>query len=226
MNPEFWQSRWQTGRIGFNQDKPNSFLVEYFPALKLSVGSHVFVPFCGKSVDMIWLAEQGFHVIGVELVEEAVLAFFKENDLDFTMTPHLNYSSVRFYRSKINKQTITIITGDMFALTDKDLGEIDGVYDRAALIALPKDMRETYSAQVQALTQNAPQLIITLNYDQNAWEGPPFSVKPKQVLDYYQNNYVITKIFDTPSTLNAAPTLAVSEQVWLLVPKLKSDGKR
>ncbi|WP_201533632.1 thiopurine S-methyltransferase [Psychrobacter ciconiae] len=225
MTPEFWQLRWQTGRIGFNQDAPNPLLIKYFDALKLSVGSHVFVPFCGKSVDMIWLANQGFHVVGVELVEEAALAFFRENKLDFTVTPQLTHPSIRFYRSKINKQSITIITGDMFALTDKDLGEIDGVYDRAALIALPKEMREAYSAQVQALTQNAPQLIVTLNYDEEAWEGPPFSVTPKQILDYYQNSYVIKKIFNAPSILNAAPELAVSEQVWLLCPKPKADLK-
>lgn len=219
MNPEFWQSRWQTGRIGFNQEAPNPLLIKYFETLRLSVGSRVFVPFCGKSVDMIWLAEQGFHVVGAELVEEAVLAFFQENKLDFTVTPHLYHSSIRFYRSKINKQSITIITGDMFALTDKNLGEIDGVYDRAALIALPKDMREAYSSQIQALTQNAPQLILTLNYDQSAFEGPPFSVTPKQILDYYQHRYVIKKIFNAASTLNAAPELAVTEQAWLLCPK-------
>ncbi len=221
MNPEFWQSRWQSGRIGFNQDAANPLLTAYFSALKLSVGSRVFVPFCGKSVDMIWLANQGYHVVGAELVEEAALAFFKENDLDFTVMPHLNHAGIRFYHSKLNKQTITIITGDMFALTAKDLGEIDGVYDRAALIAMPKEMRATYSAQVQALCQTAPQLIITINYDQSTWQGPPFSVTPNQVLDYYQDRYVITQLLNTTSVLNAAPTLSVTEQVWLLIPKSK-----
>lgn len=219
MNPEFWQSRWQSGRTGFNQEAANPLLTRYFSKLQLKVGGRVFVPFCGKSVDMIWLAEQGYHVVGSELVEDAVLAFFQDHHLDFTVTPHLSHPGIRFYQGKINHQTITLITGDMFALSAKDLGVIDGVYDRAALIAMPETMRPVYSEQVQNLSQFAPQLILTLNYDQSAWQGPPFSVTPKQLLGYYQNNYIITKVFDTPSTLNADPHLAVTEQVWLLSPK-------
>jgi len=72
MNPEFWQARWQDKRTGFNQPEVNPLLTKYLTALNLPSGSRVFVPLCGKSIDMIWLASQGYDVVGVELVESAV----------------------------------------------------------------------------------------------------------------------------------------------------------
>ncbi len=78
MNAEFWHSRWQEKRIGFNQSAVNPLLINYFKQLNLPAGSLVFVPLCGKSIDMAWLAAQGYDVVGVELVETAVQAFFTE----------------------------------------------------------------------------------------------------------------------------------------------------
>ena len=81
MNPKFWQTRWQEGRIGFNQSEVNPFLIKHFSALKLPVGNRVLVPLCGKSIDMLWLSAQGYDVVGVELVETAVQAFFAEQNM-------------------------------------------------------------------------------------------------------------------------------------------------
>ena len=79
MDPAFWHSRWQEGRIGFHQDRPTPLLVEHWTSLGLAQGSRVFVPLCGKSLDMAWLASQGHRVLGVELSAMAVRAFYEEH---------------------------------------------------------------------------------------------------------------------------------------------------
>lgn len=213
MIPEFWRERWQEGRIGFNQSDINPLLIQYFSHLKLPVGSRVFVPLSGKSIDMVWLAAQGYEVVGIELVESAVHAFFAEQHITPTITDH---DDMRCYQGVLEGETITLWVGDIFVLTADDIGHIDAVYDRAALIAMPPDMRPKYSEQVRTLSGGAPQLLLTLNYDQNEWAGPPFAVSSEHVAQYYGSHYQLTKLSDAPATLNAAPTMAVTEQVWVL----------
>lgn len=227
MNPEFWQARWQDKRIGFNQPTVNPLLIKYFLSLDLPAGSRVFTPLCGKSIDMVWLVEQGYDVVGVELVESAVQEFFVEQNITPTIIEHADNPNIRCYQgqllgkgsSQTLSQNIALWVADIFALTATDIGHIDAVYDRAALIALPTDMRPKYSEQVRQLSGNTPQLLLTLNYDQNEWAGPPFSISNEQVQQYYSDHYQITELEGEPSTLNANPEMSVTEHVWLLEQK-------
>lgn len=220
MNPEFWQERWQNKRIGFNQPKVNPLLIKYFSALDLPAGSQVFVPLCGKSIDIVWLANQGYNVIGVELVESAVKEFFSEQNISPTVIVHADNPVIKCYQGQLTEQNssqkIALWVGDIFALNTTDISHIDAVYDRAALIAMPPDMRAKYSEQVTTLSNHAPQLLLTLNYDQNQWAGPPFSITNEQIQQYYSSHYQITELEGEPSTLNANPDMAVTEHVWLL----------
>lgn len=225
MNPEFWQARWQDKRIGFNQPEVNPLLIKYFSVLDLPAGSKIFVPLCGKSIDMVWLTAQGYDVVGIELVESAVQEFFTEQNIAPIITRNAatqnaaesaNDSNIKCYQGQLANQTIKLWVADIFALTAADIGHIDAVYDRAALIAMPADMRSRYSDQVRQLSDNAPQLLLTLNYDQNAWAGPPFSISSAQIQQYYGGDYQIDELEGEPSTLNANPEMAVTEHVWLL----------
>ena len=77
MKPEFWLGRWQTGRTGFHQSEAEPLLLENFP--KAGAHGKVFVPLCGKSLDMVWLARQGYEVVGVELSPLACEGFFGQS---------------------------------------------------------------------------------------------------------------------------------------------------
>ena len=125
-------------------------------------------------------------------------------------------STLKRYQGQLAGQTITLWVADIFALSPTAIGDIAAVYDRAALIALPADMRPDYSKQIIKLSNNAPQLLITLNYDQSKKDGPPFSISPEQLQQYYDANYEIIELESQSSTLNAASELAVTEYVWLL----------
>ena len=165
---------------------------------------------------MIWLANQGFDMVGVELVESAVQEFFTENNISYTIKAHDKSSNIKCYQGQLSGQTIALWVADIFMLRTNDVGRVDAVYDRAALIAMPAELRPQYSQQVIDLSQNAPQLLLTLNYDQNERAGPPFSISHEQIQQYYSAHYQIQELEGKPSTLNAAPEMAVTEHVWLL----------
>lgn len=230
MNPEFWQKRWQEGRIGFNQSMVNPLLIEYFNRLNLTAGSRIFVPLCGKSIDMVWLATQGYDVVGVELVETAIQEFFAEQNIEPTVYQQADNPTMKYYQGQLSGQTITLWVADIFALAAKDIGSIDAVYDKAALIALPDDMRVRYSEEVRKLSSDTskvndanneitPQLLLTLNYDQRKRNGPPFSINGEQLEQYYSAHYQISELASVPSSIGSAPDITVAEQVWLLSSK-------
>lgn len=216
MTPEFWQNRWQEKRIGFNQSAVNPLLIKYWSELDLPAGSRVFVPLCGKSIDMVWLAAQGYDVVGVELVESAVKEFFSENRILHTIINHPRNPNIKYYHWQHENQKIEILVADIFSLSIEDIDYIDAVYDKAALIALPADMRSDYSEQLRKISGNAPQLLITLNYDQSKKDGPPFSINHEQVQKYYGSHYQIAELASEPASIGSIPELTVSEQVWLL----------
>jgi thiopurine S-methyltransferase len=177
MQPDFWLERWRDGRIGFHRAEPNQRLIEN--AAVLSNAIRVVVPLFGKSHDLEWLIVHGFEVTGVELSELAVQAFFAERAL----VPNVRTQAKFVVYEHGN---LAIWVGDFFATSSKDLGLFDAVYDRAALIALPPELRPQYAAHLQTLL--APQaklLLVTLHTDASG--GPPFSVPPEEVMDLYRS---------------------------------------
>ena len=179
MHAEFWLQRWRDGRTGFHRDKAMPLLAKHWPSLALPEHSRVFVPLAGKSQDMIWLASQGHRVLGVELSPLAVEQFFNENHLQ--PTKHESAMGRHFIAGSIE-----LICGDLFDLDAAALAECAGVYDRAALIALPAEMRKRYATHLsRILPAGAQMLLITLDYAQAEMEGPPFSVSPEEVVALY-----------------------------------------
>lgn len=186
MTPDFWIERWQNNRIGFHLDEVNVHLENHWDCLALEPGKTVFVPLCGKSVDMLWLADQGYPVVGNEISEIAAKAFFTENAIDYTVS-----REDRFNRYQGDR--VTILCGDFFDLSPVDLEACAAVYDRASLISLPKAMRAAYADHIKRLLPgNVPHLLITLTYDQSLMDGPPFSVDEAEVHKYYSPAYRVT----------------------------------
>ncbi|MCB1309141.1 MAG: thiopurine S-methyltransferase [Leptospiraceae bacterium] len=212
MDREFWLQRWQERRIGFHTGEPNPLLIRNFPRLKLPEDSRVFVPLCGKTVDINWLLMNACRVVGVELAEQAVRELFDELNLK----PEI--STVADLH-KYSAADIDIFTGDIFHLTPDMLGSVDAIYDRAALVALPDGMRARYAQHLVHITGNAPQLLITFEYDQNRQQGPPFSVSAGQVREFYASQYTIElcESLEVPGGLKGV--CPAKEFVWRLARK-------
>ncbi|AMB85674.1 thiopurine S-methyltransferase [Pseudomonas agarici] len=175
MQPEFWHKRWEFNQIGFHLDQVNPCLQRFWPELALEPEAQVLVPLCGKSLDLAWLAAQGLRVRGVELSQKAVEAFFAEQALVPQVREH---GALRIYEAG----SLELWCGDFFALTAADVADCTALYDRAALIALPPEMRERYAAHLRRILPGGCQgLLITLDYDQAQLKGPPFAVLDDEV---------------------------------------------
>ena len=175
MEPEFWRDRWARNQIGFHRPDVNPYLPKHWPQLQLPAGAKVLVPLCGKSLDLIWLADQGHRVMGVELSELAVNTFFDEQKWE----PQISEQGA-FKRYQAG--SIEVWCGDLFDLRPEDVADCRALYDRAALIALPPPMRPRYARHLSSLLVPGCQgLMITLDYDKARKDGPPFAVSDAEV---------------------------------------------
>ncbi|PKM32506.1 MAG: thiopurine S-methyltransferase [Gammaproteobacteria bacterium HGW-Gammaproteobacteria-12] len=203
MHEAFWQDRWARSQIGFHQEKVNGYLRRHWSALGLARDASVLVPLCGKSLDLAWLAEQGHGVIGVELAERAVQDFFAERDVQPQVSQH---GVFKVYRAG----ELQILCGDFFALSREDVAACQAFYDRAALIALPPKMRERYVAHLQAIMPDACQgLLVTLVYDQQRMDGPPFSVEDAEVDRHFTAGWTL-RMVEEKDVLTGNPRFAES----------------
>jgi thiopurine S-methyltransferase len=186
MDTNYWLPRWADNRIGWHQPQVNRLLEAHWGRLQVAPGDRVFVPLCGKSYDMAWLAAQGQEVLGVEISREACEAFFAEHEL----TPKVSEDGrFRRYRAK----GIELWAGDAFELTAEDLAGCQAAYDRAALIALPFDLRTRYVAAIYTkLPPICRTLLITLEYPVGEKEGPPFTVDEAEVHRLFEPGWQIT----------------------------------
>lgn len=218
---EDWHARWEENRIGFHLTEINPHIEQFWPGLKLTPGSRVFVPLCGKTLDMWWLAEQGHEVIGVEISPIAVQAFFAENGV----APK---SSRRGAFEVWTHNGITLLCGDFFNLTKELLGDIAAVYDRASLIAFPEAMRPSYVQHLAKICppdiSAIPHILVTLDYPQQQMQGPPFAVGTEEVYSLYNGHFHIEPllskdILEEHARFRDKGLTRLTENVTLLTPK-------
>lgn len=199
MEADFWQQRWATNQIGFHEAEFHPQLIAHWPSLAVAPGARVFVPLCGKSRDMLWLRAQGFEVVGIELAEIAVRAFFAEQGLQPQVSrvgAHEVFSADGF----------TIFCGDFFALSRETLGEVAAIYDRAALIALPPAMRRDYAAALTRLVDPGTRmLLITVDYDEATISPPPFAVRGEEVSAVYGSDWRVDELGSVVAQVKGQP---------------------
>ncbi|UIJ41985.1 thiopurine S-methyltransferase [Vibrio kanaloae] len=182
-NPEFWHNKWAANQIGFHLEDVNPLLIEFWEKTNPNYEKSVFVPLCGKSEDLIWLASKHEEVQGVELSQIAVRAFFSEHFYTPTVT------QINGQHELYQFDELSVYTGDYFTAP---IQPVDIIYDRASLVALPAEMRVQYVERLKHLLKpGGKMLLVTLDYDQNEMAGPPFSV-PKLEIDQLFAGYKIT----------------------------------
>lgn len=142
MEEIFWFNSWELNRTytGFRRQDIHPYAVKYLTPFSLE-GKSVFVPLCGKSLDLLYFSHFAFRVIGVDISEKPILQFFEENQ--------------RMYKRIGNRfisGNLTILCCDFFSLTAKELGPIDIIYDRASLAVLPPPLRIKYRQVLERLT--------------------------------------------------------------------------
>jgi thiopurine S-methyltransferase len=215
MQADFWHERWASNQLGFHQAEVNALLRTHWPELDVDPAAPVFVPLCGKSLDMVWLHELGHPVIGVELSPIACRDFFAEQGLTPQRQPDgaLETWSAPGY---------TLHCGDFFALSAGDLAGVAGVFDRGSLVALPPEMRRRYAEHMAAiLPGGARVLLLAVDYDQSEMNGPPHSVPADEVEALFGRAFAIERLAehgpsDPPPHFRDRGLRSMSEVIWRL----------
>ena len=199
MEQQFWQEKWEANETGFHQDTTHPLLEKYYPKLDLEKGTRVYVPLCGKSIDMIYLMRQGCKVIGLELSEVAVQSFFIENDIEVSIASAGEYKHFQ-------SSDIQIWCGDFFSMPGEIMGGFSTVYDRASLIALPPEMRLQYVDKMKQLSSRGIEiLLIALEYEHGLVNPPPFTVVQDEVENLYGSWCDIELLEKAPATVKGKP---------------------
>lgn len=211
MHPEFWHDRWQRQQIGFHEPVVNPLLIRHFDALNLPPDARLFVPMCGKTLDIDWLLERGHAVVATKLSPIAVTMLFERLGLAPAVADA--GKSLECWRAG----PLEVWVGDHFHVQPAQLGGADAVYDRAALIAMPADMRPAYARQMLSLVPRAPQLLITLEYDQSRLDGPPFSVDGGELRRLYPR-HTLHRLASEQIVGGLKGKVPATENVWRLEP--------
>ena len=207
MEHSFWHRRWQKNEIGFHESEPNKLMVRSIDALKLAPNSVVFLPLCGKTLDIGWLLSQGHQVVGIELEVLAVEQLFKQ--LDRVPEIQVINDDLTCYQG----ENITIYHGDILTLSKQQLGPEDAIYDRAAMVALPAEMRTKYCRHMLTIRPAINQLLIVFEYDQNQLTGPPFAISKSDIQSYYGQDYGVNLLDQRKAEVRG---VGVSELAFLL----------
>lgn len=187
MQPEFWQERWRIAQTGFHQSSVDRTLQAFWPTLNIAASAGVFVPLCGKSLDLEWLRDRGHAVSGVEISAIAVEAFFMEQGI---LATRRQLAKFDLYET----QGLRLFRGD-FALNSALLGGVAAVYDRAALISWIPETRARYVQHMLALTSRGVQtLLIVVEFPQAQMAGPPFPVTEDDIDRLYGSDHAIEQL--------------------------------
>lgn len=222
MNREFWLDKWRQGQTGFHAARPNRFLMEHGPKLKaLATRSRgdtapcVYVPLCGRSLDLHALAQLGFRVVGTELSPLATEAFFSDQNT----VPQVRQLAAH---RVLSAGAFTLYEGDAFTLPSAELSGVDAVYDRAAFVAMPPEMRAQYCDHLRRLMRpGGALLLVAFEYDATRMSGPPFSVDETCVRAFWSAHARIeelgsVELIDEEPRFRERGVDSIRERAWLI----------
>jgi len=198
---EYWTDRWKEGKIGWHREKVNKYLIKYVDELTGGRSKlRVFLPLCGKSVDMLWLADQGHTIVGVEVAKQAIESFFTENNLTFTV------ESVKMAASgepaevyKCKEKMITIFCCDLFTFKEEDVGgKFDAIWDRGSLSAIVPsagDRGKRYTKKMHSLlAYDGNYMLESHYYEIDRGIRPPASISNELRNEIYGEDFTIKEL--------------------------------
>lgn len=189
MNISYWKNRWEKGNTGWHMDQVYPLLPKLWPQLNLSTNAKVLVPLCGKSVDLLWLQEN-FHVIGIEVSAKAIKEFERNSSLPFTCTNRKGHTV-------FEANSIEIWKDDFLNISPNTIGKVDAIYDKAALIALPPEVRKKYIPHLQSFCNLHTKILLqAFEYEQEEMQGPPFSVSQKELSTCFSSDFEIKLLYE------------------------------
>lgn len=134
----------------------------------------IFVPLCGKTVDIKFLADLGNEVVGVEVSEIAVKDFFKEHNIDYT-SEDVPAVKGKLFRSNDHKHKIKLYCCDLFLFSSEIESGFSGIWDRGSYQAMLISDRERYTRVMKTLVHPGIGYLMEMP-DRDLEKGPPYCV--------------------------------------------------
>ncbi|OWF41046.1 hypothetical protein KP79_PYT17098 [Mizuhopecten yessoensis] len=169
-----WMGCWEKNTVPWHRSDVHEALEKYLEILTSSptAKNKIFVPLCGKTVDIKWLADRGNEVVGLEASEIAVKEFFSEQNIDY-ITEDVPALKGKLYRSHDNK--IKLYCCDLFLFSTEVESGFSGIWDRGSLEAMtPADQKRYIELMKTLIHPGIGYLLETPDRDPN--KGPPFNV--------------------------------------------------
>ncbi|XP_062582810.1 probable thiopurine S-methyltransferase [Saccostrea cucullata] len=188
-----WLKAWDENDIGFHRENIDAFLSKYIDRLiNGRKNIKIFIPLCGKTVDIKWLWEMGHTVIGVDLAKKALEEFFKEQNISYTVS-NLAEGKGEVFTSEDKR--IKLYCCDLFKFNSSCEGLMDAIWDRGSLVAIEKEDRRRYAELMKSLMAEGCQYLAeTLEYDETKFGGPPRIVSEQTITDLFGDKLEITHL--------------------------------
>ena len=205
LSPSYWAKRWQTGDNIWQQSTPNPFLVKCLPALdavKASVPStrrpRIFLPLCGSTLDLLYLIQQGWHVIGLDAVEQPLREFTRDHLSELGPVHDVSHDGAATSIVHIAGEHIDLFCCDLFSseVTPQLFGgKVDAVWDRGSFVAIGVQQRPSYVAKVVELLDHskavANWLLNAFDYNEDSdFKAPPHRL-PKDAVQRLVDGHAV-----------------------------------
>ena len=230
---EYWERLWHDGSEDWHRGVVNERLIKF--ANELTRGRknlRVLVPCCGKSLDMLWLADQGHSVVGIDLVKTAIESFFTENNLTSTkcnvdMAASIEQTTEVY---KCVEKAITIFCCDIFNVREEDLGgKFDAIWDRSALSAVSpmvNNRGKQFTDKLHSLLMpDGVCMVESHRYEMDRFGEPPVSLSEELIYDLYGERFLIKWLdaeklqADKPNPLEIDTSFDLEYHYYLFTPK-------
>ena len=171
----------QEGARFYQPQRPEAhdFLTRHLTPDQLS-GRNVVVPNCGRSVDMIYLAQHAARVTGTGCTPMQIEQFQEENCL------YMEFDGAAWRFDSLSLSPVPLCN-----LPDAQLGTVDIVYDRSAMISTAPDMRGDYLSRIDRLTRPGGRIyLMTVEFSTQRSEGP-YSISAAEVETLFGDRYTV-----------------------------------
>lgn len=209
--------KWEHKKIGFHLSDVNHVLQTHVDKLlstkkdddngdvveDVCRNRRVFVPLCGKTVDMPFLSHIADEVVGVEGIRRALEEFMQEHpDLKVECTGTANGFE------RFEGERITLLRGDFFDLDDTPAGgKFGAIYDRASIVAIEPNLRQDYVEILGKLIAPGGKILLVVlerhGEEEAMKKGPPYSIQES----------VARELFEGKEWVESMTLLEVSDQL-------------
>ncbi|XP_069140474.1 probable thiopurine S-methyltransferase isoform X1 [Argopecten irradians] len=187
-----WLNNWESDCTPWHMSDVHEGLANHYDILvnKPAAKNKIFVPLCGKSVDIKWLADRGNEVVGVEAAEMGLVEFFTEQNIEYSVEEVPSVKG-KLFRSRDNK--IRLYFCDIFDFSADIESGFSGVWDRGSMEALEFDDRKRYFKLMKSLISPDTGYLSEI-VERDLGKGPPYCVTADEIEASFGSGCKVTKL--------------------------------